>query len=640
MITIEATVPLMMPPTWAILERQFFDVLDQSVDSFLEKYVRSDGSLIWRNAFPGRDGADDFYETCYNWPLLYALGGGDHLLSASDRLWNGITQQLTALGHLDKEYERGYDWFHQGEGNLYFYFLCLADPSRLDRRERAVRFAGFYLNEDPATPNFDPERQLIRAPHNGSNGPRWGFFDSEPSYGWSPGMARYGLPFADVPGVASYDDLKDPALAKRMGQAMQERLGQGDVVGNLAATSLVTNAFLLTGAEKYRRWVLDYVDAWAERARRNGGLLPDNVGLSGKVGEYLNGKWYGGLYGWTWPHGFYNVAMAAVIAAENALLLTGDRSYLDLPRAQIDQILGLGTLRDIDELTMSLHEHWIGQVAALGNRRAAFVVPYRFGDEGWFDYQPMAPIYPAAVWHRSLDPADWARLERLRAESRYDWNQVLFFRTKEDGGHEAPWLQFLAGQNPGYPEEILRESYGQVAWRLSQIRSDRSDLATVGIHHWQQLNPILTEALIQLTLGAPPPIYNGGLLFAPIRYFDDQRHRPGLPRDVAALVTKLDAERVVLELTNLSPSASRDVVIQAGTFGEHRFTEVRYSALADPDAYPGPIGRYSTTEPTSVGKVIAVRDSRLRVRLAPNTRIELVLGTERFVNQPGLSKRL
>jgi len=265
---IVATCPVLEPPNWAVLERQLIDTLDRSVEPFLAKYNREDGSLIWRDHFPGRDGADDFYESCYNWPLLYVLGGASRLLTLGRREWDAITRQLTDLGHLRAEYERGYDWFHQGEANLYFYFLGLADPADSTYLARARRFAGLYLNEDPAAANYDPEHRIIRAPHNGSAGPRWGFGDGAPTYGWSAGMARYGLPYTDVPGVRSYDDLKDPALARRMGEAMQTRMGRGDVVGNLAATSLIANAYLLTGDEKYRRWVVDYVEAWVDRARQ------------------------------------------------------------------------------------------------------------------------------------------------------------------------------------------------------------------------------------------------------------------------------------------------------------------------------------------------------------------------------------
>ena len=38
---------------------------------------------------------------------------------------------------------------------------------------------------------------------------------------------------------------------------------------------MLTNAFLMTGEEKYREWVVEYTDAWLKRGEENGGLLPD-----------------------------------------------------------------------------------------------------------------------------------------------------------------------------------------------------------------------------------------------------------------------------------------------------------------------------------------------------------------------------
>lgn len=636
---INATLTLLDPPAWAVLQRQLFATLDASVQPFLDKYTHPDGALIWKDTLPGRDGADDFYESSYNWPLLYLLGGGDHLLPLAVRQWEAITRQVTALkplGQIHKEYERGYDWFHQGESNLYFYFLCLSDPQRPIHRERAARFAGFYLGDASEAPNYDATLKLIRAPHNGSAGPREGFSDSpEPRYSWSSGMRRYGLPFADVPGITDYDDLKNPALARRMGAAMHERMGRGDVAANLAATGLLANAFLLTGEERYRAWVVEYVEAWIDRAQRNGGLLPDNVGLSGEIGEYTGGRWYGGLYGWTWPHGFYNVAMAALVAASSAALLTRDVSYLDFARDLIDHTFALGEARDFESQPMSLHEHWVGQRLALrasGSTRT-FLVPYRHGDGGWFDYQPLAPMYPTALWATSLDPADWERIERLRRAEAYDWRLVFPFRTKEDAGHEPPWLRFLAGENPSYPEQILRASLGLVHWRLDAIRADRSDLTAVNIHHWQQHNPVLTEALIQLTLGAPPPIYNGGLLHAPLRYFDALRRRPGLPEDVAALVTRVTAAELEVQLVNLSPVSVREVVVQAGTFAEHRFESVRYTVACDPTVYPGAVA-YAPPQLSTALRVAEIGGPHVLVHLPPNTQIHLTLTTSRYVNTP------
>jgi len=52
-------------------------------------------------------------------------------------------------------------------------------------------------------------------------------------------------------------------------------------------------------------------------------------------------------------------------------------------------------------------------------------VPYGYRDSGWFDYQPMAPMYPTAVWNITMAAQDWQRVEQLRRADRYDWRKVL-----------------------------------------------------------------------------------------------------------------------------------------------------------------------------------------------------------------------
>ena len=161
----------------------------------------------------------------------------------------------------------------------------------------------------------------------------------------------------------------------------------------------MTNAFLLTGEEKYRDWVVEYTGAWHQRARDNGGLLPDQVGHSGKVGEYLDGKWYGGPMGWTFPHGFLTMQFAVLDAVANALLITGDYGWLDLARVQQERILDMGEMREIRRGEMSVSERWVEQFDALEPGQKTLLVPYRYGDAGWFDWQPMLSVYPATLWY-------------------------------------------------------------------------------------------------------------------------------------------------------------------------------------------------------------------------------------------------
>ncbi len=370
--------------------------------------------------------------------------------------------------------------------------------------------------------------------------------------------------------------------------------------------------------------------AWRDRADANDGLLPDNVGLSGEVGECMGGRWYGSMYGWTFPHGLYNVASAAIVAGTACYLATGDAAWLDLPRTQIGKAMELGEVADVRARPISLAGLWTGQFQALGDESEAWLVPYRHGTNGWCDWQPLSPVFPAALWNAAGEDVDLGMLEEIRRRETYDWRKVFSFRTKEDAGHEQPWLCFLRGENPDYPVQILRAALTQVHRRMEQIRQDDTDPRDNSIHQWQELNPVTCEALIQLTLGAPQMIYNGGLLLAPVRYFDAERRRPGLPRDVGALVERVEGQRLALRLVNLSHTSSRRLVVQAGTFGEHEFTELRYSKRTG--AGPGNVEAHDAGGLTAGTETSAVNASRFEVELPPGTETRMEIGLLRAVN--------
>ena len=60
-----------------------------------------------------------------------------------------------------------------------------------------------------------------------------------------------------------------------------------------------------------------------------------------------------------------------------------------------------------------------------------------------------------------------------------------------------------------------------------------------------------------------------------LRFFDLTQNRPGLPYDVAALVSDLDSSSTTLELVNTSSVVEKTLIVQAGAFGEHKFTEIQ-----------------------------------------------------------------
>ena len=573
------------PPAWAVWERYLIDSLYPAAMEFVKTYTRPDHTLVWRDVWPGMDGSDDGYESFFNFPLYYVLGGPEEIHTLSRKLWDSVTRQFTAYGQVYKEFDGYYDWMHHGESSIYFYFFGLADPTVQKDRDRALRFAGLYLNEDSEAQNWDADRKLIRSPINGSRGPRF----VNTAEDWSthrPVLADYPLPYDDIPNVSSSDAWIDDDRFPFILESMNRRMMRGDVPLNLTATSLMVNAFLYTGDEKYKTWVVEYVNGWIERTRRNNGILPDNVGPSGKIGENMDGKWWGGYYGWRWPHGLLNLLESTTIGSSNALLLTGNPGFLELPRTLMDSVIRQSKVEN-------------GRV----------VVPHKHKDDGWYAYRPLDPQCPLHLWYVSGDSRDWKRIERFAAVK--SWETFRYQKQKGDSGNDTSWVSFLRGKSPDYPLQILKANYAESLRRLEMIRSDRTTPDEQDVHHWQDRNPVVLEGLVQLMLGAPNHIYHGGLLHTSVRYFDPKRERPGIPEDVAALVDHVGQDGLRLQLVNLHPSEPRETILEAGAFGEHRFTEVR-----------------------SAGKTTTIDSRFFRVRLRPGASGSLEVGMQRFVNQP------
>jgi hypothetical protein len=593
----QLTATTLTPPAWALSQRHLIEAMNQAAPVFQDRYTRADGTYVWRQEWPGMDGSDDGYESYHNWPLFYALGGSADLERRSRFLWDAVTRQFSAYGQIWREFDAYYDWMHHGESSLLLYYFGLSNPSVALDRARALRFARMYTGDDPEAHNWDAARRMMRSPINGSKGPRlensWDDWSTHRAI-----LANYPAPFEDIPGVEGpIADWNDDQVYTQILRLLNERQMRGDVPLNLTATSLVTHAFIYTGDERFRSWVLDYLEAWAERIAANGGICPDNIGPSGQIGELMGGKWWGGYYGWRWPHGFMTIIQPLTVAAMNAVLLTGDMRYLDIPRGQIDRVLERGRLES-----------------------GRLLVPNRHLDSGWSDFRPISPEYPLQIWAMSQARQDLERLDRFPERST-DWRVVQPGRGKGDTIHIAPWYCYLRGELPSYPQQILDAQWREVARRMELVRSDDADPETVDVHHWQDRNPVHTEALLQLTCGGPQVIYHGGLLHTRLRYFDAQQRRPGLPADVAALVDRLDAESVDVELVNTNAFEARSLIVQAGAFGEHSFTEAQDVGSAD--VVP-----------------VAVDGSHLRVELPPSSAIKLRLGMRRYVNLPSYTQPL
>jgi hypothetical protein len=577
-------------PQWAIMQRFLLAEMATAAETYVARYTNEQHELIWREHFPGMDGSDDAYEAFTSFPLLYVVGGSERLHLLARRQWEAVTRQFTRLGQVYHEFDAYYDWMHHGESSLYIYFLGMADPTVARDRDRALRFAGMYLGEDPDADNWDPIHKLIKSPINGAKGAR-SHMSAEDWVTHREVLATYLAPYEDLdlypkdgpPNVAL--DWNDDAIFARILAQMNERMVPGDVPLNLTATSLITNAWLYDGGEKYRTWVLTYLDAWKQRTADNGGLIPDNVGPSGVIGERMNGKWWGGYYGWRWPHGSFSIIESLLIAAANAALMTGDNSHFDLPRSQLDRLWSLGRLED-----------------------GVFKVPKKHGDRGWFQYDPPDANFYVQLYHLTQAEEDRERLERLQGRER--WRRVGKFGKGGQFG-AAPWHAFVHGQNDRYPQTVQDAIYRELTHRMAVLRQDNGNPAEWDIHHWQDINPVLAQGLAQLTMGTPGNIYHGGLLHARVRHFDPVRRRAGLPDDVAALVDRLTPDSTRLTLVNTSAVTERTVLVQAGAYGEHHFTTA-----------------------TSEHQVWEIGGRHLQVTLAPGAQITLTLGMKLNAGKP------
>ena len=79
--------------------------------------------------------------------LFYILGGRSDLGVIAFKQWKAVTKQLNHLGVAFNDYELGYDWFHQSESNIFFYYLCWSNPANSDLIQLSEKFGEMYLDK-------------------------------------------------------------------------------------------------------------------------------------------------------------------------------------------------------------------------------------------------------------------------------------------------------------------------------------------------------------------------------------------------------------------------------------------------------------------------------------------------------------
>ena len=566
-ITVDAK---MEAPAWAILERRVLEAAAPAMEEFYHKYYDDRGYVQCVLRWGADDGPDDAFENFAGWPEFHSLGGSDEILRLYLKGLEGMLHQYTDAkttqvpaglgGMYYKEFSAQSDWMHHGEGLRVFNRMGLSVPDDPKYRERVRRFAGFYMAEDPEARNYDPEHKLIRSLINGSRGP---MLRTATAIDW------VGDPF----------DIQNFSLGhseRSFDEMLAHYAEYGDVIGdsflNLVATTLPLDAYLVTGEAKYKKWIVDYMDAWLDRMKRNNGIIPSFVDLDGKIGG-PQGKWWGNAYGWgfspvnpvTGRRENRNRIPRALVGFNNALFVTGDQKYVDGWRNMINAV----------------NAH-----ATTVNGRLQY--PTMYGSDGWYGWQAQPwNVGALEVWYWSMKPSDMERIGK------------------------DPWVAYLKGQNPSYPETALQKDLQSIQTHLNQVRSDSTTASQRLADNMMDYNPVAVDALIRLTLGGLPPGRDGGLLNARLRYFDPLRKRAGLPEDVAALVSEMTDSRTVVTLVNLNKTTSRSIVIQGGAYREHRIASAQIN-----------------------GETISINSPSFTLKLAPGAGAKLTLNVKRYSEKP------
>lgn len=571
----------MSPPEWALLERELLRANSLAMDRFAERYLDDRGYLLHTPRWGTLDCPDDAIEVFYNWTLVHAMGASDSVLRNYKRAYEGHLQQykelrttLTKLaenGAYYKDFITQSDWFHTGEGMRGLMLLALSDPNDEKLTARMKRFAGLYMNEDPEAPNYDPVNKVIKSLWTGSKGP---MLHRATTYDWVGDPVPGSFHLLHGPNGRGKLVNLNSVYDKMLAHCAEYLDSVGDHPLNLGATGLAVNAYLLTGEKKYRDWILEYVGAWKQRTDANGGNIPTNIGRDGKVGGEYGGRWYKGTYGWNftiYDGEIEQIAHRNTFSAgswpgfANAYLVSGDPGFLATLRKQMDNLYA--------------------QKKVVNGRE---MIPQMFGDprghketgrEEWYQWTPnLHTDLLAAIYMWSADPKDLERVPK------------------------TGWFGFLEGKDPQYPAQALRQDLEFVRRKAKDLREDPTSPDTRLADYAMLMNPAAHNALANLTMGA---FLNGNIwsLHARLRYFDPLKRRSGLPEDVAALVEKISGDSVTVSLVNLNSVEARDVIVQAGGYGEHQFTTPHNA-------------RWIT------------------VRLEPGSGDRLTLGMKRYAHQP------
>ena len=613
----------MTSPEWALLERQVLESGSNAISEFYKHFCDENGTYLHVARWGALDGTDDVIEITKLWSILYAVGASDNVIDLYHKVLEGSLRQYAAVktvstdvakyGSYYREFMPMSDFMHQGEGIQGLMFQGLCEPDNNLMRQRYKRFAGFYLNEDPEAQNYDSEHKIIKSFWTGSRGP---MLREGSTYDWGGDLTegKFNMLHHSGSKTTMRDYAKEyPGIIKQFYFFPQSTAGDHPL--NLCATQLALDAYMLDHEKKYHDWLLEYANTWRDRAAANNGNFPSNVGLDGITGHGVDdkwyfdkksekGKWYMGTYGWNFSYWHWanminhenNIFWGVWPGMANAYMLTGDLSYVNALRKQVDNLYD--NKKNINGEEMIPRNYGIhidrDQPRAYNVfdvRDGKLFVPDGKGVEGWYNWTTNLLIPELIdIYLLSMDRKD---LDRI---------------SKND------WISYLEGNNPNFPVESLLNQLGFIRNQMENMRNETSTPDT-RLADWAiEFNPATnTNELLKLMMGAN---LTGRIwsLHARVRYFDPEMGRAGLPDDVAALVTKMEGGVTWVTLVNIDPVKARSLYVQTGAFGEHECLSVKVG-----------------------DKVYPVNNHFFKVQLDPGSGAELIISTKRYANQPVLT---
>ena len=542
---------------------------------FFDRYFDDRGYLECVERWGGDDGPDDAIENVNDWPVLYALGGADPILTQFKKAWEGHLRQYTQARTTDvpfardgmfyKEFHVMFDWFHLGEGLSVFNLEGLCDPqdSAIGSGSRVMRVSTWAMI--PARRTTIPKFKIIRSLFNGSRGP---LLRKATALDWAGDPIEVEGRFRLGHGEHTY------------AQMLEHFKDYNDIVGdhplNLGADQ--------SGAQRLHADPRGTLQELAPRLRRR--LAPEDARQRRDHPDQYRPR----RQDRRWMR-------RQVVRRRVRLGILRGRSGHAPARESQQSPCGDQRLRQRVSCSPATTVFWTP-----GESKSMQSIPTR----RWKAAGRSTRTCTAMKGGTTTGPSRTGPAPRALL--------LVDERSRPTAGAGRRLARVSGRQEPRLSRKGPPRRFRVIRRKVEAMRRDPTTPDTRLADDPMAYNPATVGSLVHLMLGGLPPKHQGEVLQARVRYFDPIRRRPGLPEDVAALVESLKDDSTSLVLVNLNQSEPRTVVVQGGAYGEH---------LCD---------RVATDERT-----IAISRPSFRVELAPGSGGRLTVSMKRYAVQPTLA---